>query len=394
MGTTVQTIDISAARPDTTNTPALVFIAGTNFPPSGYAFPQSSSQAIYLPFRASQYGSGNLTLALTWYSRSGSTTGNVTWSAALAAITPGDAVSVEAKSFATAQTATTAVNSTAKGDTLSTITISNLDSLSSGDDAWIKITRTDTSMTGDAILIGAELSYSDGNSGTPGSGDFVGPASATDTALVRFSGTTGKLGQNSAISCDSSGNLTGVGNLNGVALPTVWVPGSQRIFSSQLPAIAGAATTSGVAYFVYVGLVQTGVTVNRVEFHVTAAGTGTTAGEVGLFSTPAAPNRASQTLTKIVATGTVDTLVSGTGLKRNTTAFAQSVAAGTHLWAGIRTAATTTQPSIYGLTADMSDGQILTTAAATAFTSGTTYTGALITAAVTWQAPMLRVTLD
>lgn len=43
-----------------------------------------------------------------------------------------------------------------------------------------------------------------------GSGDFVGPGSATDNAVVRFDGTTGKLGQNSLLVVDDSGNVSGV----------------------------------------------------------------------------------------------------------------------------------------------------------------------------------------
>jgi len=224
MGTVSIPFDVAAARPDITNTPELVYINGTNFPPDGYAFPQSSAKAIYLRFNALQYGGGDLTLSVHWYSRAGSTTGNVTWSAALAAIGPGDAVSVEAKAFATNQAVTNAVSSTAKGLTQSTITISNLDGLINGDSAWIKITRTDTSMTGDAVFVDADLSYSDGNSGTPGSGDFVGPASSTTNALVRFANTTGKLGKNSPVVCDDSGNLTGVGTINGgnpITAPTL-----------------------------------------------------------------------------------------------------------------------------------------------------------------------------
>lgn len=43
-----------------------------------------------------------------------------------------------------------------------------------------------------------------------GSGDVVGPASATDNAVVRFDGTTGKLIQNSAvIIADTTGNISG-----------------------------------------------------------------------------------------------------------------------------------------------------------------------------------------
>jgi hypothetical protein len=46
-------------------------------------------------------------------------------------------------------------------------------------------------------------------------GDVVGPASATDNAIVRFDGTTGKLVQNSVVTiADSTGDISGVGQLN------------------------------------------------------------------------------------------------------------------------------------------------------------------------------------
>lgn len=50
----------------------------------------------------------------------------------------------------------------------------------------------------------------DGTWVTPGgSGDFVGPASSTDNAIVRFDGTTGKLGQNSAATvADTTGAIS------------------------------------------------------------------------------------------------------------------------------------------------------------------------------------------
>jgi hypothetical protein len=47
------------------------------------------------------------------------------------------------------------------------------------------------------------------------SGDVVGPASATDNAITRFDGTTGKLVQNSVVTiADSTGDISGVGTLN------------------------------------------------------------------------------------------------------------------------------------------------------------------------------------
>lgn len=40
-----------------------------------------------------------------------------------------------------------------------------------------------------------------------GAGDFVGPGSSTDNAILRFDGTTGKLGQNSEVRVDDTGNI-------------------------------------------------------------------------------------------------------------------------------------------------------------------------------------------
>jgi hypothetical protein len=46
------------------------------------------------------------------------------------------------------------------------------------------------------------------------SGDVDGPSSATDNAVARFDGTTGKLVQNSLVTIDDSGNVSGVVQLN------------------------------------------------------------------------------------------------------------------------------------------------------------------------------------
>lgn len=52
------------------------------------------------------------------------------------------------------------------------------------------------------------LSCGGGGGGGGGTGDFVGPASSTDNAIVRFDGTTGKLGQNSVVTIsDTTGNI-------------------------------------------------------------------------------------------------------------------------------------------------------------------------------------------
>ena len=131
----------------------------------------------------------------------------------------------------------------------------------------------------------------------------------------------------------------------------------------------------------------------RTDCGFRAVGAGAQVAEVGLFSTPSAPNKSAQTLTKIVATGTVDALTA-TGVKRNTTSFAQNVDAGTHLWAAIRTAMATTQPTTYGLEADMSQGHVLTTTGGGALTGLTTASGTLVAIGTGFTAPHLTVTLD
>jgi hypothetical protein len=152
-----------------------------------------------------------------------------------------------------------------------------------------------------------------------------------------------------------------------------------RVFSSPLPNVATAVTlTSGVAYFVYLGRTVTALTPKHVEFFVSTAGSGAQTGEAGFFSSPNSPNKAAQTLTKLVATGTLDSLTT-TGVKRNTAAFATSVPAGTYLWAGLRTAMATAQPAIAGLCMDFSQGRILSTAGAGVLTGTGPWTGAIVT---------------
>ena len=49
--------------------------------------------------------------------------------------------------------------------------------------------------------------------GGGGSGDLVGPASATDNAVARFDTATGKLLQNSGVTIDDSGNISTAGSI-------------------------------------------------------------------------------------------------------------------------------------------------------------------------------------
>jgi hypothetical protein len=54
---------------------------------------------------------------------------------------------------------------------------------------------------------------------TPGTGDVVGPASATDEAIARYDGTTGKLIQGSVVTINNAGAFQNIQSLNGSTLP-------------------------------------------------------------------------------------------------------------------------------------------------------------------------------
>lgn len=148
--------------------PQLVRNAGTNFPVSGLAYDAAADEWGYWKLKASNYGSGNLTLILRWYADTGSAN-NVVWQAKIAAITPDtDSQDVETKAFATLNfVQDTHLGTTGQRVHTCTITISNLDSLAADDEVWLAIgrdadgTNATDDMTGDAILIDAEVQYSD-----------------------------------------------------------------------------------------------------------------------------------------------------------------------------------------------------------------------------------------
>lgn len=76
-----------------------------------------------------------------------------------------------------------------------------------------------------------------------GSGDVVGPGSATANALPRYSGTTGKLLKGSSVTVDDSGNIATPGNVDGVDVSTL--PG--LITTAQAAADAAADDAADVA---------------------------------------------------------------------------------------------------------------------------------------------------
>lgn len=157
---------------------------------------------------------------------------------------------------------------------------------------------------------------------------------------------------------------------------------------SALPTIAGAVTVADKAYWVYVGRAARACTATNVKFWMSTAGAGAQVAEVAI-ATGSAPNAAAQSLTVVAVASTLTDLTVANASKKNTTSFGYAVNATDHLWVGLRTNMADTQPTVYGHTFDCSNGEILSTTSAGILAVGTTYTGALITESVAWQAPAL-----
>jgi hypothetical protein len=166
MATVYQVFEPADAILPASNPAAPVQFAGTNFPVPGLAFDASTQETAYFRFPALSYGSGNVSVEVQWYADSATANG-VTFGASLAAITPNtDTQDIETKAFATENTASdTHLGTTGQRLHSFTITVSNLDSVASGDDLTLRLRRvpadgSDT-MTGDCIVTRVIVSYSD-----------------------------------------------------------------------------------------------------------------------------------------------------------------------------------------------------------------------------------------
>lgn len=105
-------------------------------------------------------------------------------------------------------------------------------------------------------------------SGGGGSGDVVGPSSATDNAIVRFDSTTGKLVQDSTVTVNDSGVVAGASisgssntltNIGNSALSdtissnaTLSVPGTYATIQAALDYLAGKRITQGATVTIQV----------------------------------------------------------------------------------------------------------------------------------------------
>jgi len=167
MATVFQTFEPGGAMFIATNFPQLQKIDGSgNSPVFSLFYDAATQQRAFWAFRAINYGSGNLTLDIEWYADT-ATSGDVVWGGSIGAITPNtDTTDIETKGFGTEQNVTDShLGTTGQRLHRATLTISNLDSIAADDFVTLRVARVaadsaDT-MTGDAGLVLATLSYSD-----------------------------------------------------------------------------------------------------------------------------------------------------------------------------------------------------------------------------------------
>lgn len=148
--------------------PAFKIALGSNFPVDGLYFDASIQESAFWKFIAENYGSGNITIDIWWYADTASS-GTVVWEAQLSAITPNtDSQNIETDALATLNyVQDTHLGTTGQRVHHCQITLSNLDSIAADDLCHLKIARdadgtnAADSMTGDAVLLVARISYSD-----------------------------------------------------------------------------------------------------------------------------------------------------------------------------------------------------------------------------------------
>lgn len=121
-------------------------------------------------------------------------------------------------------------------------------------------------------------------------GDVVGPASATDIALARYNGATGKLIQNSVVTLNNAGSLNGVLNLNGSSIPNpigdvVGPAGATNLAVARYSGVTGKIIQNSVVVIGGAGAI-TGI----ASLNGAPVPTGTNTGDVTLAAFDGAPN--------------------------------------------------------------------------------------------------------
>jgi hypothetical protein len=163
--------------------------------------------------------------------------------------------------------------------------------------------------------------------------------------------------------------------------------------TNLIPTTTSFSPGSGTAYFVYLGQVARIGTYNKIYFVTSGAATGALVQELGVATTPEAPNGALQTLTIRALNSTAGDYTGAAGRYSNTTNLAYTPPVGEHIWVFARWQPAGTQVTIStGLCCDLGQYSVFTFASiGTALTLGqviTTPTAVSVTA-TTGIAPVL-----
>jgi hypothetical protein len=111
------------------------------------------------------------------------------------------------------------------------------------------------------------------SAGGGGTGDVVGPASATDNAIARFDLTTGKLIQNSSVIVDDSGSITGVASLAAVTASITSANAGTAVITTLTATNASVASANAGTATITSGLtVSVNTATDAVRITQTGAG--------------------------------------------------------------------------------------------------------------------------
>lgn len=176
------------------------------------------------------------------------------------------------------------------------------------------------------ISAGANITISGGtiSASGGGTGDVVGPGSATDNAIARFDGTTGKLIQNSGAAVDDSGNIT-ANNLSGTNTGDQTITLTGDVTGSGTGSFGATIANDAVTYAKmqnaasagFIGATGAGDYSHRTPTQVTAAldnfvGDSGAGGTKGLVPAPAAGDAAAGKYLDADGTWTVPPASGGT----------------------------------------------------------------------------------
>ena len=144
------------------------------------------------------------------------------------------------------------------------------------------------------------------------SGDVDGPSSATDNAVARFDGTTGKVIQNSAVTiADTTGNITG-GSYNKVTI-TAPATGSTLTIADGKTLTANASLTLAGTDSTTMTFPGTNATIARTDAAQTFTGTQTFSAAPIVSTTTASKPVFTDGTKALTSTGTLETDQGGTG---------------------------------------------------------------------------------